>query len=95
MYWDLMYRPNPWNTCPNCGYCPCCGRSRQTYPSYPWTSSGTSAAEPPTITGEVKPLTVDESKLEEWRKKWEELEGDPVKWEALRSRADDLALARG
>jgi hypothetical protein len=28
---------NQQSVCPNCGYCPCCGRSRFAQPQYPWT----------------------------------------------------------
>jgi hypothetical protein len=28
--------PTLQHVCPNCGYCPCCGRSLQTYP-YVWS----------------------------------------------------------
>ncbi len=30
------YNPGINTLCPNCGYCPCCGRPRQQWPIYPY-----------------------------------------------------------
>lgn len=39
MYWDLLYRPHPWGTCPNCGHCRCCGRSNHPHHPFTWNSN--------------------------------------------------------
>jgi len=75
MYLDWTYRPYSSGTCPNCGHCPCCGRSNQSYPAWwqgqPYTGGwphSTTTAESLTVGEGVAPLTYDPGKLKELQK---------------------------